>query len=82
MLGLDAASDDEVWKAAAKNGYCLVSKDSDFNEHLVTKGFPPKVIWIRRGNCTTAEITELLRSQYESISDFGNNPAVGLLTLQ
>ena len=82
LLGLDTASDNQVWTVARDEGYCLVSKDSDFNELLVTKGFPPKVIWIRLGNCTTAEIAELLRSQYEAITDFGNDPAVGLLTLQ
>ena len=81
-LGLDSAPDIEVWKVAAKDGYCLVSKDSDFNELLLNKGFPPKVIWIRRGNCTTAEIAELLRTQYEAISDFSSDSSVGLLTLQ
>ena len=81
-LGLDTASDIEVWTTALADGYCLVSKDSDFNELLVTKGFPPKVIWLRLGNCTTAEIAELLRSQYEAVADFANDPAVGLLTLQ
>jgi predicted nuclease of predicted toxin-antitoxin system len=59
-LGLDTASDIEVWTTALEDGYCLVSKDSDFNELLVTKGFPPKVIWIRLGNCTTAEIADIV----------------------
>ncbi len=81
-LGLDTSSDAEVWAGARQAGYCLVSKDSDFNELLVARGFPPKVIWIRLGNCTSPAITVLLRNQYETIIDFANDPAVGLLALQ
>lgn len=60
LLGLQAATDALVWERAKQDGYCLVSKDSDFNDLLAFKGFPPKVIWIRLGNCTTATIAELL----------------------
>jgi predicted nuclease of predicted toxin-antitoxin system len=30
--GLSEASDDEVWNYAAKNGFVIVSKDSDFSD--------------------------------------------------
>lgn len=82
LLGLDRASDIEVWTIAGRDGYCLVTKDSDFNELLAVKGFPPKVIWIRLGNCTTAAITELLHAQYKTILDFGDDESAGLLELQ
>ncbi|MCC6613682.1 MAG: DUF5615 family PIN-like protein [Anaerolineae bacterium] len=82
MLGLDTASDMEVWNIARQNGYCLVSKDSDFNELVGTKGFPPKVIWIRLGNCTTHEIASLLRSRHSAITEFEQDDSAGLLELQ
>lgn len=81
-LGLDTASDSDVWKHAQQAGYCLVSKDSDFNELLTAKGFPPKVIWIRLGNCTTAEIAALLEKHHQTILEFAENESAGLLELQ
>lgn len=59
--GLASASDEDVWDYALKNGYAIVSKDSDFNERVMVYGTPPKVIWIRRGNCTTREIEQILQ---------------------
>jgi predicted nuclease of predicted toxin-antitoxin system len=82
ILGLDTASDMEVWQHAQQNGYCLVTKDSDFNELLASKGFPPKVIWIRLGNCSTNEIADLLEKQHEAILEFAQDETVGLLELQ
>ena len=81
MLGLDTASDIEVWKHAQQESYCLVTKDSDFNELLASKGFPPKVIWIRLGNCTTTAIAELLQKHHETIQEFAENASAGLLEL-
>jgi predicted nuclease of predicted toxin-antitoxin system len=46
LLGLDTASDLQVWNIAQQQGYCLVTKDADFNELLAAKDFPPKIIWI------------------------------------
>jgi predicted nuclease of predicted toxin-antitoxin system len=43
--------------------YGIVTKDSDFNELSVVFGFPPKVIWLRRGNCTTRDIEALKLEQ-------------------
>ncbi|WP_337907231.1 DUF5615 family PIN-like protein [Iningainema tapete] len=28
----------------------------------ILQGFPPKIIWIRRGNCSTSQIEGILRS--------------------
>ena len=37
-LGLDRVSDEEVWKFAAKEGFSIVSKDSDFHQMSLVKG--------------------------------------------
>ncbi len=79
--GLERADDVEVWQHARENGFLITSKDSDFNELSVVQGFPPKVVWIRRGNCTTREIEELLRQQYETVKDLEQNPSKGILEL-
>ncbi len=81
-LGLESASDADVWEAARQGGYILVSKDSDFNDLLSLKGSPPKVIWIRIGNCTTAELARLLQAHHEDIAAFGHDPSLDLLVLE
>ncbi|MBC8172250.1 MAG: DUF5615 family PIN-like protein [Anaerolineae bacterium] len=80
--GLDTASDVEVWNYARQEGFCLVTKDADFNDLFASKGFPPKVIWLRLGNCTTAEITVLLHKYHETIVEFAQDESAGLLELQ
>jgi predicted nuclease of predicted toxin-antitoxin system len=80
-LGLSQGDDSEVWQRAESGGYTVVSKDSDFNDLLLLHGFPPFVIWIRRGNCSTSEIEALLRtrrSEIERLPESGN----GLLVIQ
>jgi predicted nuclease of predicted toxin-antitoxin system len=41
---LDESNDQEIWLFARKNGFTIVTKDSDFNELRLLQGFPPKVI--------------------------------------
>jgi predicted nuclease of predicted toxin-antitoxin system len=82
LLGLQAATDIVVWERAKQESYCLVSKDSDFNDLLASKGFPPKVVWIRLGNCTTAAIATLLEEHHSTLLEFFENPSAGLLELQ
>ncbi len=81
LIGLDKASDEIVWQYARDNGYTIVTRDVDFSELSVLRGFPPKLIWIRRGNCSTHEIEELLRSHREVVETFGLDPATSILTL-
>jgi len=59
----------------------IVSKDSDFNDLLLLRGYPPFVVWVRRGNCSTSEIEMLLRdkrTKIERLPESGN----GLLVIQ
>lgn len=62
-------------------GYTLVSKDYDFNELLTTKGFPPKLIWLKFGNCTTAEAANVLSSRVKAITAFHQDDSAGLLEI-
>jgi predicted nuclease of predicted toxin-antitoxin system len=81
LMALDRESDNIVWETAKRQGYTIVTKDSDFNELLMLKGFPPKVIWIRLGNCSTKIIESLLRNNHETILSFSQDPNVGILSL-
>ena len=69
-IGLLGADDLRVWNYAAEHGLMLVSKDTDFYERSLVFGAPPKIIWLRVGNCTVNETIALLRSQYIVIRHF------------
>jgi predicted nuclease of predicted toxin-antitoxin system len=80
-LGLSTASDEEVWEAALREGCMIVTKDSDFVDLQVLRGFPPKVLWLRLGNCSTARIEEVLLGHVHDISAFAADTETGLLAL-
>ena len=82
LKGLDRATDDEVWKWAQEHGFTIVTKDADFNELSILRGFPPKIIWIRADNCTTAKSEVLIRTHYETIQQIQEDPHAGILLLQ
>ena len=66
---------------ARREGFVIVTKDSDFSDLCILQGFPPKVIWIRRGNCSSADIESILRDHKLDIESLGQDEIVGILTL-
>jgi predicted nuclease of predicted toxin-antitoxin system len=80
-VGLDSALDKDVWQYARQNQLIIVSKDADFNELSLVWGTPPKVIWIRRGNCSTKTIETLLRDHYEAIHALQEDDEIGTLAI-
>jgi|GEM_PF-632477 predicted nuclease of predicted toxin-antitoxin system len=80
-VGLSEATDQNVLEYALVQQYTIVTKDGDFADLITHLGFPPKVIWIRRGNCTAEEIENLLHNNLDSISSQQENPQTGLLVI-
>jgi predicted nuclease of predicted toxin-antitoxin system len=80
-LGVDRESDEELRAYARRENFVIVTKDSDFSDLCILLGFPPKVIWIRRGNCATSDIELLLRSHASNIQSLDQDEIVGILTL-
>jgi predicted nuclease of predicted toxin-antitoxin system len=81
LLGLDQALDIEVWNYARDNDFILVSKDADFSEMNLLQGHPPKLIWLRLGNCTVSQIERVLRLSYDAIEQMNQDPVIGILSL-
>jgi predicted nuclease of predicted toxin-antitoxin system len=77
-LGFDKADDRMLWRYAGANGYALVSLDADFAEMAALLGSPPKVIWLRCGNQSTAVVEGILRSHADAIRAFETDPAACL----
>jgi predicted nuclease of predicted toxin-antitoxin system len=80
-LDLDQSPDHEVREYAHRHAFTIVTKDSDFGELNILMGFPPKIIWIRRGNGSTKDIENLLRESFETIEAHNGNLESGVLIL-
>ena len=81
-VGLGRADDEAVWEYAGSQGFIVVTKDSDFNARAFVFGPPPKVVWIRRGNCSISDIDALLRERFPDLLGFDADVAAGLLVLK
>lgn len=82
FAGLERAADEGVWEYARQRGLIIISKDSDFSELSIWRGFPPKVIWLQIGNCTTAQVETVLRARLAAIAAFSADPEAGVLVLR
>lgn len=80
-VGLERAADDAVWAYAAQHGYAILSKDSDFHQRSFVFGHPPKVVWIRRGNCSTTEVERILREHLADVLAFERDEIGAFLAL-
>lgn len=52
-VGLESASDTQIWKHAEANGLVLITKDEDFPRRAAVPGAIVQVLWVRLGNCRT-----------------------------
>lgn len=80
-INLSTATDLEVWEYAKDHRFMIVSKDADFSELSLINGFPPKIIWIKRGNCSTSTIESILYSHFDDIAFFSKDSNNGILIL-
>lgn len=75
------SSDSAIWEHAKEGGYTIISKDSDFEQRALVFGAPPKVVWLRVGNCHTGAIESLLRQRLAQIQEFDSDREASLLVL-
>ncbi|MGH8568854.1 MAG: DUF5615 family PIN-like protein [Gammaproteobacteria bacterium] len=57
LLGMERADDKAIWDYARQHGFTIVTQDSDFHELSVLYGSPPKIVWLKCGNCSNDTIT-------------------------
>ena len=82
LLGLVKTNDTLIWTFAQQNDYVIVSKDADFHQRSLVFGHPPKLIYLRVGNCPTSRITLLLRTDYEVVAAFNSDLDASILILE
>jgi len=80
-LGAGGAPDTTVWQLAREHDCVLVTKDEDFHRLSVLRGAPPKVVWLRLGNCTTGAVAHVLRHHVADIQRFAEQTEVTFLEL-
>jgi predicted nuclease of predicted toxin-antitoxin system len=80
-VGLGRSADEVGWAYAKDQGFVILTKDEDFNEMAVIRGFPPKVIWVQLGNCTTAQVESAIRESYSRIEIFISSDEAGTFVL-
>jgi predicted nuclease of predicted toxin-antitoxin system len=80
-LELHERDDTIIWRYARKHGFTVVSKDADFSDISMQLGYPPKLLWLRIRNWSTAEIAELIRARAPRILEFENEKERGILVL-
>jgi predicted nuclease of predicted toxin-antitoxin system len=80
-VGMKATIDPIVWDYAKDNNLMIVSKDADMHDLSLVLGNPPKVIWLRIGNCSTQQVENLLRRDLAAIESFFEDETLSLLAL-
>jgi predicted nuclease of predicted toxin-antitoxin system len=75
------AEDTVIWSYARDKGFVIVSKDSDFQQRSLLLGAPPKVVWLRVGNCPTQQIEKLLMDHSVELHTFERDELQSLLIL-
>jgi predicted nuclease of predicted toxin-antitoxin system len=80
-VGLDTATDEEIWSHARESDLVICSKDSDFRQLAFLHGPPPKVVWLRLGNASTSEIHRVIVDHLDVIEAFVESEDEALLVL-
>jgi predicted nuclease of predicted toxin-antitoxin system len=63
--------DYDIFMAARKQQYhAIITLYDDFSKLLLEHGTPPKIIWLKTGNCSTAALAEVITSHKEVIHRF------------
>ena len=80
-VDMKATIDPRVWDFAKDNNLMIVSKDADMHDLSLVLGNPPKVIWLRLGNCSTRQVEDVLRRNFDAIKLFYEDESLSLLAL-
>jgi predicted nuclease of predicted toxin-antitoxin system len=63
-LGLDSATDTEIWNYAEANSCVLITKDEDFSRRASQPNASVQVVWVRRGNCRKTALLSVVDSVF------------------
>ncbi|MDA0265164.1 MAG: DUF5615 family PIN-like protein [Chloroflexi bacterium] len=81
-VGLQTSGDTAIWDYAIREQVAIISKDSDFRQRSFLLGSPPKVVWIRRGNCSTNDVEAIIRAHHGDLLAFDQAETATFLALE
>jgi len=76
LLGLNEASDQDIWEFAREKNYSIVTHDADFHEFSLLAQGQPLVIWLRCGNQCKKSILEMLIANQQQIEEAYQNDEI------
>ena len=82
QAGLERVGDADIWAYAKQHGFTIVTKDADFAELALLRGYPPKVIWLNCGNVSNATVRRKLLDNAETIQRFIASVENGVLEIE
>ena len=82
LLGLEQASDREIWQYAKQHDYVIVTKDSDYQDLSELYGSPPQVILLMLGNSDKARLLKVLIDSKEDIQQLLASPDIGCIEIE
>lgn len=65
--GLLEANDSEIWDFALNHDWIIISKDEDFPFRAAMIQSPPRIIWVRVGNCSKQRLIDIFSTYWDSI---------------
>ncbi len=68
-VGLLDASDSAIWDFALKSDWIIITKDDDFQFRASVTAQPPKIIWVRVGNCSKQRLIEIFKVHWSIIKE-------------
>lgn len=81
LLGLEQASDAEIWQFAREQQFAIVTKDADFIELALIRGWPPKIVRINMGNVSNDVLRGCLLKHRVAIQEFLAGTGDGVLEI-
>jgi predicted nuclease of predicted toxin-antitoxin system len=81
-LELIHTNDHTIFKQARALGFdAIITMDDDFQNILIERGVPPKIIWIRTGNCSTNFLSIVILRNETIIRSFIADPILDSLEI-
>ena len=66
-LQMGQVTDAFIWEHAARENAVIVSKDEDFAQMTLVRPEPVAVVWLRVGNCRTAQLLVVMERAWPQI---------------
>lgn len=79
---LTNSDDKAIWHYAKKEGFTIITHNSDFDDLFLLYGFPPKIIKFKVGNLSNDETIAIILKNEKSVREFIEDEETGFLEIE